>query len=522
MIRGALLAAAMAVAGSGAADIPDMVRLDAGLIEGLPAAEGVRAFKGIPFGAPPVGELRWRAPRPVEPWDGVREATEFGDVCIQPPGQGRLNIAVLPDGPAMSEDCLYLNVWTPADSTVDALPVMVYVYGGAYTEGAGSVPLYDGTELAKKAAVVVTTNYRLGAFGFLAHPELTKSSEHGYSGNYALADVLAALEWVQRNIPAFGGDPANVTVFGQSAGAAINGLLVAMPRARGLIRRAASQSGAWMGLAMSPGMPTLARAEQLGAEAAAEAGVSTAAEMRAMSADEVAARFRGIGPIVDGWIIPEQPTEVFESGRQNEVDVLVGSNKDESFFAGGPGAEQFEAQARERYGELADDYLAVYAHATDEEAARSSAETFRDQLFWHMRLFAEHQVRRGNEAYLYYFTQNPPGPAGEGDRPASHAAEIPYVFNNLGELPLFPDQSVPELAAASPVDRELADRMSFYWVNFARDGDPNGPSLPPWPAYVPGGAVEAAILDADPGGESLPSLDRLAVYDRLYERMRSR
>jgi hypothetical protein len=183
MIRSMLLSATL-VAGICGAEIADPVRLDAGSVSGLPVVEGVRAFMGIPFGAPPVGDLRWRSPRPVTRWEGVREATEFGDVCIQPPGQGRLNIAVLPDGPGMSEDCLYLNVWTPAGSAADALPVMLYIYGGAFTEGAGSVPLYDGTELARKGAVIVTMNYRLGAFGFLAHPELTRTSSHGYSGNY--------------------------------------------------------------------------------------------------------------------------------------------------------------------------------------------------------------------------------------------------------------------------------------------------------------------------------------------------
>jgi para-nitrobenzyl esterase len=523
MIGKAGLAAVLVVAAStGMAQISDPVRLDAGSISAAPAnAAGVRAFRGLPFAAPPLGDLRWRAPRPVEPWQSVRDASEFADVCIQPPGQGRLNIAVLPDGPGMSEDCLYLNVWTPADSAADALPVLVYIYGGAFTEGAGSVPLYDGAALAEKGAVVVTMNYRLGAFGFLAHPELTRTSEHGSSGNYGLADMLASLQWVQSNIGAFGGDPRNVTVFGQSAGAMAIASLLASPRAEGLFNRAISQSGAWMGLGMSAGMRTREQAEEAGAEAAAEAGVATADEMRAMSADDVVASFRSAGMIVDGWIIPEDPSDVFAAGRQNAADVLVGSNKDESFFPGGPDAQQFETQARQRFGDLAEEYLSLYPHATNAEAAISSSEAFRDQTFWHMRLYADYQAKMGKHAYLFFFTQNPPGPAGEADLPATHASEVPYVFNNLGQLPLFPDGSDPELAAASSDDLAVADRMSSYWVNFARNGDPNGPGLPTWLPYRSGGAVEAAILDAHPSLERLPSVERLSVYDRLYEHMRA-
>jgi para-nitrobenzyl esterase len=519
-----LLAAAgvLVAASSASAELVEPIRLDAGLLQGGTASSsGVRVYKGIPFAAPPVGELRFRSPQPVVEWDGVRGADAFGDICIQPPGQGRLNIAVLPDSPPMSEDCLYLNVWTPAEAPSDRLPVMVYFFGGAFTEGAGSVPLYDGDALARKGAVVVTMNYRLGPFGFFAHPALTQESEHESSGNYGIMDMVASLKWVQSNVEAFGGDPGNVTVFGQSAGAMAIASLVASPEAKGLFHRAIAQSGAWMGLGPSPGMRTRSQAEQAGALAATEAGVATAREMRAMPADDVQAKFRSAGMIVDGWIIPEDPSITFAAGRQNAVDVLVGSNKDESFFPGGPGAEQFETQARERWGELADDYLAVYPHATDAEAAVSSAETFRDGTFWHMRLFADYQVERGRQAYLYYFAQNPPAPDGEPPLPATHASEVPYVFNNLGKLPLFPDRSVPELAAASAPDRRVADLMSSYWVSFARTGNPNGDDLPVWQAHRVGDSDRAEILDADPGSERLPSADRLELYDKLYERMRA-
>ncbi len=523
MIRSLWLTASLLAAASVCvAEITNPVRIDSGLISGGPtSSDDVRVFKGIPFGASPVGDLRWRAPAPVKSWNGVRDATEFGNICIQPPGQGRLNIAVLPESPPMSEDCLYLNVWTPAESAGDNLPVMVYFFGGAFTEGAGSVPLYDGTSLAEKGAVVVTMNYRLGAFGFFAHAELSEDSEQGSSGNYGLMDMLASLKWVQSNIESFGGDAGNVTVFGQSAGAMAIGSLVTSPRSQGLFHRAIGQSGAWMGLGMSPGMRILAQAEEAGARAAVGAGVSSAAEMRAMSADEVVASFRSAGQIVDGWVIPEDPSVVFAAGRQNAVDVLVGANKDESFFGGGPSAEEFENRARGRYGELADDYLALYPHATDEAAATSSAESSRDGAFWHSRLFADYQIKRGNQAYLYFFAQNPAAAPGRSPSPATHASEVPYVFNNLGQLPLFPDGSVPYYVGHSAADLKVADQMSSYWVNFARTGDPNGEGLPSWPAFRNLDSVDALILDAAPASEQLPSIERMKLHDALYERMMS-
>ena len=504
------------------AAVTEPVQLDAGLLAGsAESSPGVRAFKGIPFAAPPVGELRWKAPQPVAKWSGVRDASKFGAVCIQPAGptsgpNARLNIAVLPDSPPLSEDCLYLNVWTGAARAGERRPVMVYFFGGAFTEGAGSVPLYDGDALARKGAVVVTMNYRLGPYGFFAHPALTAESPHKASGNYGIMDMVASLQWVKRNIAAFGGDPGNVTVFGQSAGAMAIGSLIASPQAKGLFHRAIAQS--IMGGGVSPGMVTLASAMQQGETAAKAAGVATAAELRALSAADVTAKFRSAGMIVDGFVIPEDPAVTYAAGRQNAVDVLFGANKDESFFAATTTPEQFEQQARGRFGAVADQYLAAYAHATPEQAGVASAETFRDQAFWNARRYADYQRRLGKDAYVFFFAQNPPAPAGQAALPATHASEVPYVFNNLGELPLFPDRSDPKLAAASAPDRAVADRMSSYWVNFARSGDPNGRGLPKWPEYRSLGRVDAAILDAEPKSESLPTLDKLEVFDALLER----
>jgi para-nitrobenzyl esterase len=327
--------------------------------------------------------------------------------------------------------------------------------------------------------------------------------------------MLASLEWVQKNIAAFGGDPGNVTIFGQSAGAMAIASLIASPRAKGLFERAISQS--IMGPGVAPGMSTLPRAEQAGLEAATAAGVTTAEGLRAMSGDDVVAKFRSAGMIVDGWAISEDPAVTYAEGRQNRVDFLVGANKDESFFPAQTTSEQFEQQAQGRFGELAGRYLALYPHATNDEAGVASAETFRDQTFWNARRYAEYQREVGNASYVYFFAQNPPAAEGAALLPATHAAEVPYVFNNLGELPLFPDRSIPDLAEASAADRKIADQISSYWVNFARDGDPNGRGLPNWPRHSGLERVDAAILAADPATERLPSVERMQLFDAVLE-----
>jgi para-nitrobenzyl esterase len=519
-------AAAFWLTSVASAALDEPLKLDTGLLgNSTPSSPQVRAFKGIPFAAPPVGALRWQAPQPGASWDGVRDASKFGNVCIQPAGPtegpgARLNIAVLPGSPPLSEDCLYLNVWTGAASANERRPVMVYFFGGAFTEGAGSVPLYDGDALARKGAVVVTMNYRLGAYGFFAHPALTAESPHKASGNYGLMDMLASLQWVQRNIAAFGGDPGNVTVFGQSAGAMAIASLVASPQAKGLMQRAISQSGAWMGLGPAGAMRTRAQAEEVGLKSATDVGVVTVAQLRAMPAADVTEKFRSAGMIVDGWVIPEDPSTTYAAGRQNAVDVLVGSNKDEAFFPSARTVEQFEEQGRARWGTLAGQYLALYPHATDEEAQASAAQQSNDGTFWHMRLFADYQVQRGRKAYLYFFAQNPPAPAGQAAFAAAHAAELPYVFNNLGELPLFPDGSDPQLARTSAADLAVADQMSSYWVNFARGGNPNAAGLPPWQEHEVGAGERAIVLDAEPSAEQLPTKARLELYDKLYAQLR--
>jgi para-nitrobenzyl esterase len=513
----AMFAAALAIGGGSRAAVPEPIKTDAGLLSGMAgAAAGVRVFEGIPFAAPPVGELRWRAPQPAPKWTGIRKADTFGNACVQPKGVGRLNTAIdLPNSPPASEDCLYLNVWTAARSASERRPVMFWIYGGAYTEGAGSSPHSDGDALARRGVVVVTFNYRLGPFGFFSHPELTKESEHRASGNQALMDTIAALKWVQTNINGFGGDARTVTIFGESAGAAMAAGLVGSPRTAGLFRRAISESGAWMGLGVAA-MSTRQQAEQpTGRRGAPPPPALPLDALRAAAADDVARTRAGAGMIVDGWIIPEDQSLTFSQGRQQPVDVLVGSNKDEGTFAGGTTTVAWTNRVRQRWGDLADDYLALYPAASDEDATRSSQRAFRDELAWHMRLYASMQTKRGNRAYWYFFTHEPPYAPTARNLKTAHASEIPYIFNNLGAPRTFPDASSPEMASASATERALADKMSSYWVNFARTGDPNGTGLPPWPLLSSAAADPMIIGDI----RESPDSQRLAMYDRLYARI---
>ena len=451
------------------------VKLDSGMVSGVTGANpDVRVFKGIPFAAPPVGNLRWRAPQPVAHWDGVRKGDEFGPICTQAAGRGG------GQSPRMSEDCLYLNVWTAAKSTSERHPVLLWIHPGGYTSGSGSAPGTDGENLTKKGLVVVTINYRLGALGFFAHPELTKESDRRASGNYALMDQTAALEWVQKNIAAFGGDPKRVTVDGDSAGAASIGNLMGSPRAKGLFQRAIAESGAWIGLSVGHTM-TLAEAEQAGVKTGDALGAPTLADLRAKPAADIIKGGRGGGPIIDGYFLPEDVGKVFAEGRQNDVPVLLGSNKDEgTFFQQPTTAVKFIEQAHRRYGDQADAFLKLYPAGSDEEATASQLRAFRDELGWVMHNWAALQTKTGkSKAYLYYFTHEPPvaqaaSPRGGFASGATHGAEAAYVFENLlGARPW------------TDLDRQVADTLSSYWANFAATGNPNGNGLPVWKSYQP-------------------------------------
>ncbi|HSD27486.1 MAG TPA: carboxylesterase family protein [Vicinamibacteria bacterium] len=492
------------------------VRTKAGVVEGAAAPEGaVRAFLGIPFAAPPVGDLRWRDPQPVAPWTGVRKAAAFGPRCLQ----GRIfDDMVFRDEPG--EDCLYLNVWTPARSSSEKLPVMVWIHGGGFQAGSASEPRQDGGRLARKGVVVVGINYRLGVFGFLAHPALTKESGRGASGNYGLMDQVAALRWVSDNVAAFGGDPGNVTIFGESAGSFAVSALVASPLARGLFHRAIGESGAYLGRhALEP--RTLAASEESGAKLAASVGAASLADLRARAGDEVlraAVRFQPwFAPTVDGFVLPQDPGEIYAAGAQARVPLLAGSNADE-VRAGvvlgrqRPTATSFAEETRSRYGAAADALLKVYPAGSDDEALESAAalagDLFLGYATW--KWTDVHGRTGGAPVYRYSFDRRipvAPGTKVQGklatarDVGARHAGEIEYVFGALDSQPKVPWEDA---------DRRLSDLMMTCWSNFARAGDPNGPGLPKWPRYDSADGFAVMHLD-------VTSAARPDVFRTRYE-----
>jgi para-nitrobenzyl esterase len=524
---GALIAGSvLASAPMAHAALTGPVKTGDGLVKGVQAkAPGVTVWKGIPFGKAPVGNLRWKAPQPVKAWKGVKVASKFGDVCLQPHGKGRPNITVdEPDSPAMSEDCLYLNVWSGAKKAGEKRPVMVWIYGGAYTEGGGSTIAYDGTNLAKKGAVVVTFNYRLGTLGFLSHPELTAESGHNASGNYALMDAITTLKWIRRNIAQFGGDPNSVTIMGQSAGACMVAALAGSPESKGLFQRAVSESGAWSGLSVAK-MQTLESAEKATVAAGEKIGAHSLADLRKLSGDDALTKLGRANMIVDGLVIPEDLTKTFAEGRQNKVDVLTGNNGNEGGFGGGFGgrgpavtAATWKSGAEQRWGSAAALGLAAYPGATDEEAKADAGKPFTDNMAFLQHLFASSAEKVGRRGWLYQFTHNPPYPDGKPANGPTHATEVAYVFNNLEKPHLFPDGADPAKASKNPADIALADQMSSYWVNFARTGNPNGKGLPKWPEANELPPGEAMLLD-DPSHPGVAlTAEKLALYQALYDR----
>ncbi len=497
---------ATTVTASGA--IQDPISTGAGLISGATGSSAeVRVYKGIPYAAPPLGELRWRAPQPASHWEGVLKADHFGPMCMQT-GMGPRPS----DAPSMSEDCLYLNIWTAAKSAKEKLPVMVWSHGGGYTMGSGDSPQFDGEALAKKGVVLITYNYRLGVFGFFAHPELTKESGRNASGNYGLMDFAAVLRWIQRNISNFGGDPSRVTIFGVSAGAGLVANLVGSPEAKGLFQRGIAQSGAWMGIRIGKPM-TLAQAEASGMKTAEALGAKSLSDLRAKSADELLKNGRGTGPIVDDWFIPNDLSTIYDQAVQNDVDVLVGSNQDEGTFfsrSGGTNAEQFMKQSKLRFGALAEAFLKLYPAGSDAEAEASQLASFRDELGWLMRRWAQIQSTRGKaKAYLYYFTHVPPTAPGTPSRGATHGAETAYVFQNL----------VPASLNWTDLDRRVANTISSYWVNFAASGDPNGKGLPTWPAISKNSNRAMVLGDKIEIGPE-PDKARLDFFDAYYSTLK--
>jgi len=454
-----------------------IIKTTDGLVSGTVNSDGdIHVFKGIPFAAPPVGNLRWKAPQPVTPWTGVKKCDVFSASPIQnkPAAFSMWSEEFLIPKEPISEDCLYLNVWTGSTSK-EKRPVLVWIYGGGFSSGGSAVPIYDGEAMAKKGIVFVSINYRVGVFGFFAHPELTKESDHQSSGNYGLMDQLAALTWVKKNIAAFGGDPGNVTIAGQSAGSMSVNCLVASPLAGGLFKRAIAESGAsFIGNRRNrPG--NLGAAEQQGAKTAQAFNASSIAQLRSVPADELLKKAQGTGPIVDGYVLPESIADIFAAGKQNKVDLLTGWNQDEGLLSGPmKNAEDFKKGIEQQYGEAASTFFQFYPAGNDAEAAASQLNLSRDMIFGIQNYtWANVQSKQQSKVYLYRFTHKPPATGEYVKYGAFHTGEVPYAYDNL-KFVNRPWQAV---------DHQLADIMSTYWANFVKTGDPNGKGLAEWPAY---------------------------------------
>jgi para-nitrobenzyl esterase len=531
----------------------DRVKTANGVVESTaPPVNGVRSFKGIPFAAPPVGILRWREPQPVKNWTGVRNADQFAAHCMQ---VTRPTDDYWFRGKDMSEDCLYLNVWTPAKSGREKLPVLVYIYGGGFSNGAGCEPRYDGAGMAQHGIVAVTLNYRLNIFGFFTHPDLTKESPHHASGNYGFLDQVAALEWVRKNIAAFGGDPNRVTIAGESAGSISVSALMASPLSKNLIAGAIGESGAL--IATLPPR-ALDLAEQDGTKFAANAGATSLEALRGMSAEQIqaaVARTQGarFSTVLDGYFLPKTLPEIFAAGAQAKVPLLAGSNSEEQgarsvLQQADPTPENLYAAIRRLYPEHPDDMLKAYQVSTPDEVLDAAADLASQRFIaYGTWKWTELQMKTGGKpVYRYFYTRvrprflgNPgqaqtaaapaapvtppaaaPGqaaagrgaPGGRGGftpappRGAAHSAEIQYA---MGNLPLDPRY------AWTPDDAKVSQTMQAYFVNFIKTGNPNGPGLPQWPAYSPTTNYSRMQIDVESKAAPEPHRDRYLALDAI-------
>ena len=484
-------------AGPGANETGPQVRVRTGSLQGVTeAGSRVAAYKGIPYAKPPTGDLRWRPPVPAPAWDGVRDAREFGHACLQPPQQPT---GLYSGGMAsLSEDCLTLNVWAPAGA--GGLPVMVWIHGGALVGGSSSEPLYDGVKIAQQGVVFVSINYRLGLLGFLAHPALSAESPQRLSGNYGLLDQIEALHWVRDNIAAFGGDPRQVTIAGESAGGLSVIALLASPLARGLFGRAIVDSGYMPSYrALHDTTLGLSSAETDGATLAAAAGVSNPDALRAV--DLVTLFMAGLKtgwqpePVIDGVLLKRQLAETFARGEQAKVPVLAGFNEGEIrsllfLMPNAPDSQSaYEADVRSRFGAKAADFLAVYPGAEPKADVMAS---IRDGLYgWAAQYLVQRQAAAGQPAYLYYFRHSTPAERSR-DLAAFHASELPYIFGQVGASgALGPNWPRPPLTSA---ESQLSEAMMSYWTSFVRDGAPRAAGNPPWPRFT---ARERGYLDLD-------------------------
>lgn len=480
------------------------IKTDSGIIEGS-TANGVTSFKGIPYAAPPVGNLRWRPPQPPVSWKGVRDATKFGPSCMQIERR-----SALPWTPEfmvqnkISEDCLYLNVWTPRPGTGADLPVIMFIHGGGFNEGSGSIKVYRGGNLAAKGVVVVTINYRLGALGFLALPELTAESRHHSSGNYALLDQIAALKWIRSNIAQFGGNPHNVTIWGQSAGAFSVAALIASPLAKGLFEHAQADSG--IGFSRRP-MMNLQEAEQAGLRFEREVGANSLKQLRAMSAASlVQHHFNRMS--VDGWVLPDSPQAMNAKGTDNDVPVITGYNTGDAFIESQQVPETlngYQQIIQKRYGDMAAEFEKLYPVPAVGDIKTVLAESSHDRQRVAMFLWASIRVKNHDSpVYTYYFDRAIPWPQ-HPEFGAFHTSELTYFFLNLKAL----DRPWKK------IDFKLSREMSAYLVNFASHGDPDGPGLVTWPKVSPS-KPQTMELGARCGAMPLADKAKVAFWTRYY------
>lgn len=492
-----------------------IVKTDAGLVSGVQSnTSAVYSYKGVPFATPPVGDLRWKAPQPLAAWTGVKNCDEFGASAPQGkpvPFMMYTSEFLIPAEP-INEDCLYLNVWTSSPGSNTKMPVIVWIHGGAFTSGSGSCPIYDGENMAKKGVVFVTINYRLGVFGFLAHPDLTKESPSHSSGNYAFLDQIAALQWVKKNIAAFGGDPNRVTIAGQSAGSFSVNALAASPLTKGLFQRVIAQSG---GMFNRDGRTlTLETAEQNGLKIQEKVNAASIDEMRKKPVDELikAAGMGMTGPVIDGYVLPSNVYSIYNEVKQNDVPVLTGWNRDEGFPQGGPATpEDYKITAEKQYGELATEFLTAYPGSTAEEIKRSQMEWSRNTIFaWHAYTWAKLQTTKAmSKVYLYQFDRVPPENEKYG---AFHSAEIAYALNalHMWHRPW------------TDADKKIEETMSSYWVNFATSGNPNGKGLPDWKPYNEQSPSVMEFDEKETGMKPMAAEKAFVFIDKYQEQLRQK
>lgn len=527
-------AALPALAQSGAGAQPQ-AKVANGTLAGTAESSGIRSFKGIPFAAPPVGDLRWKEPQPAANWQGVRQATAFGPRAMQRPIFGDMGFR----SNGVSEDCLYLNVWTPAKTAKEKLPVLVYYYGGGFMAGDGSEPRYDGESMAKQGIVAVTVNYRLNVFGFMAHPELTAESAHKASGNYGLLDQYAALKWVRDNIAAFGGDPKRITIAGESAGSISVSALMASPLSKNMMAGAIGESGSLLGT-LSP--VSLAEGEKQGVAFAGQMGAKSLAELRAIPAEKIlAATAQPTTPrfsvVVDGYFFPKSPLAIFEAGEQAHVPLLVGWNSEEMNYRAmlgreTPTVDNYTSAVKKMYPEQSDAVLKQYAVQSDSDVETVATSLAGDRFIgFSTWKWSDLQSQTGGKpVYRYMYTRARPAmtekmgdatpglaggivknndpnamkmPAAKG---AVHSAEIEYAMGNLGTNTVY---------AWTPDDYKVSEIMQHYFADFIKTGNPNGPGLPNWPAVAPGKPASVMHIDVNTRAETEKNRDRYLLLDKF-------